>query len=362
MHTKHSISSTMEESDLHPCQKTNNSSPGFDFLGSDLIESILSRLPITSILRAASVCKLWNSIIRSSSFKTLVFDSGLFPSWLFLLGRNTHPLLAFDPESNDWIRFSTETGLSRDSFIASSAFIFSPSPEKFSFRPVFDGRLCQTSPLTFPRCNPLIGVYYGPDFSKQARFIVVGGISSLNEEDCLAVEIFSPDENYWELCQPLNEIFQPGNSAQSLCSSLFKGKFFVYDKYSGFISSFDLKRRSWSNPKTLRPPGTLISSLISIQNRLVLAGLCSTYNGGLEFIIWNIDERTLEFSEVAIMPRDLLSRLIDHESAQTLRNLKCAGLGRFVYVFIEEFSGNFPVCVCEMSDSGNGSWRGIPGF
>ncbi|XP_073152568.1 F-box/kelch-repeat protein At3g24760 [Henckelia pumila] len=352
----------MNESDPNPCQKTNNSSPGFDFLGSDLIESILSRLPIASILRAASVCKLWNSTIHSSSLEKLVSDSGSFPSWLFLLGQNNHPLLAFDPESNCWIRFSKETCFSSDSFVASSGFIFSLSLEKFSFRPVFCGRLCQTRPLRFPRRKPLIHVYLEPDFSKQVRFIVVGGISLLNQEDCLAVEIYSPDENYWELCQPLNEIFHPGNSAQSLCSALFKGKFFVYDKYSCFISSFDLIKRSWSNPKTLRPPGTLLSSLISIRDRLVLAGLCSTYNGGLEFIIWNIDDRTLEFSEIAIMPRDLLSFMIDRESGQMFSSLKCAGSGRYVYVFNEEFSGDFPVCVWEMSDSGNGSWRRIPGF
>lgn len=357
---------TMKESDPHPCQNTNtsplNSSSGFAFLGPDLVESILSRLPITSILRATSVCKLWNSIIHSYSFKTQVSDSRLFPSWLFLFGQNNHPLVAFDPESNDWIRFSKETGLSTDSLIASGGFIFSTSLEKFSFRPVFNGRWCQTRPLRFPRCKPLIGVCYEADFLKQARFIVVGGISLLNQQDCLAVEIYNPDQNYWELCQPLNEIFQPGNSAQSLCSALFEEKFFVYDKYSCFISSFDMKERSWSNPKTLRPPGTLVSSLISVQNRLILAGLCTTYNDGLEFNLWNIDDVTLEFREIAIMPQDLLSCLIDHESGQKFSSLKSAGSDRFLYIFNEELSGDFPVCICEMSNSGNCSWRRTPGF
>ncbi|KAI3449873.1 hypothetical protein Pfo_006538 [Paulownia fortunei] len=363
----------MEESDFHSfqSQKTSSitdSSSNWDFLGPDLTELILSYLPITSIVRAASVCKLWNSVVRSCSFKTRVSDSRRLP-WFFLCGQNksfsnnNYQVFAFDPESDYWIKLPDTTLLSKDSFTVSSGFFFTTCSGIFSFKPVLNGTWRQTSPFRFSRCNPLIGVYNEPDCSKPARFIVVGGIRFVDAledvEGCLAVDIYNPHHDSWDLCPPLPEIFRPGNSSQLLCSVLFKGKFYVLGIYSSFISSFDLKKRFWSNVQTLRPPGVLYSYLISCQDRLVLAGLCSV-NDELEFNLWRIDERTLEFSEIGIMPPDLLSSFLDSEGDQKFGSLKCVGSGNLVYVFNEERRWNRPACVCEISNSGKCSWRRVP--
>ncbi|KAK4419473.1 F-box/kelch-repeat protein [Sesamum alatum] len=307
----------------------------WDFLGPDLTELILAHLPIPSVIQASVVCKLWNSIINSSSFKTRVSDSRR-PPWFFLCGKNKsfpnrNQVFAFDPESDSWIKLTKTTLLSKDSLADSYGF-FSTCPGKFSFRPVFNVK------------------------TKSARLVVVGGIRS---DDILAVEIYSPHQDCWELCPHLPEIFGPGNSSKLLCSALFRGKFYVLSIYSSFISSFDLEKRCWSNAQTLRPPGTLFSYLISCQDRLVLAGLCSV-NRELEFNLWRVDEKTLEFSEIGIMPPDLLSIFIDSDNNLQFTGLKCVGSGNFIYVFKEESPWNCPVCVCEISNSGKCSWRRVP--
>lgn len=366
---------TMEESD-HSCsslsQKTNSisdsSKSSLDFLGPDLTELILSYLPIPSIVRAASVCKLWNSIFHSHSFKTRVSDSRRLP-WFFLCVQNkgfsnNNQVYAFDPESNCWLKLPCTTLRSKDSFAASNGFYFTTCSDKFSFKPVLNGTWRQTSHLRFARCNPLIGVYNEPHCSIPTRFIVVGGIRSggalVDVEGCLAVEIYNPHHDSWELCPPLPEIFNPGNSSQLLCSAIFNGKFYVLSIYSSFISSLDLKRRFWSNVKTLRPSGVLFSYLISCQDRLVLAGLCSV-NDDVEFNLWGIDERTLEFTEIGVMPRDMHSSFFDNARDQKFASLKCVGSGNLVYVFNDEHSSNGPAaCVCEISSSGKCSWRRVP--
>ncbi|KAK4407321.1 F-box/kelch-repeat protein [Sesamum angolense] len=326
----------MDESDPHSSlpQKTVSN---WDSLGQDLTELILACLPIPSVIQASAVCKLWNSVINSYSFKTRVSDSRR-PPWLFLCGQNKSFLnrnqaFAFDPESDSWIKLPIIALLSKDLLAASNGFFFSTCPGKFSFKPVFNGMWRQTSTEMYKALADVQG--------------------------CLAVEIYNSHRDSWELCPPLPEIFRPGNSSKLLCSSLFRGKLYVLSIYSGFISSFDLEERFWSNVQTLRPPGTLFSYLISCQDLLVLAGLCSI-NGDLEFNLWRIDEKTLEFSEIAIMPPDLLSMFIDSNENLKFTSLKCTGSRNFIYVFKEERPWDCPVCVCEMSKSGKCSWRRVP--
>jgi len=95
--------------------------------------------------------------------------------------------------------------------------------------------------------------------------------------------------------------------------------------YSCFISSFDLEKRVWTLAQTLRPPGVILSFLISCQDRLVLAGTCNS-SLGPSFNLWRIDERTMEFSEIAIMPQDLLYSLFDSDEDDKFASLKCVGL------------------------------------
>ncbi|KAK4492433.1 hypothetical protein RD792_003241 [Penstemon davidsonii] len=203
-------------------------------------------------------------------------------------------------------------------------------------------------------CDSVVGVYNDPDCSENSRFIIVGAIG---KGGCL--DLYNPQMDSWEICPPLPEIFRPGNSLKSLSSALFRGKFYVFGIHSSFISCFDLKKRSWSSVQTLRPPGVMFSYLISCGDRLVLAGVCSV-NDEPEFILWRIDETTLEFREIGIMPQELLSCFFGSEGEWRFGSLKCVGMGNIVYVFSEERNRNYTACFCEITSSGKCRWRKVP--
>ncbi|KAI3411666.1 uncharacterized protein J3R85_017707 [Psidium guajava] len=347
-------------SDSPPSLTTINS------LSTDLIGLILSLLPVPSLLRASSVCKLWRCIVSSSGFQPNPCSSS---PWFFLYGiHNTSPRnnqsFAFDPLSDSWFRLPIHTH--RDdpcfSFIASSGFLFTTTPT-FSFTRVFRNSWRATSPLHFSRINPLLAVF-GDDPGPGLRFVVVGGdgfIGNLVDiEDRLAVEIYDPRSGRWDLCPPLPADFRPGNSSQSLSSALFRGRFYVFGIYSCFVSCFDLRNRAWSDVQTLRPPGVLFSFLIACRDRLVLAGMCVGPSGP-SFNLWQIDETSMEFREIAIMPSNLLNGLVDSEEEDKFASLKCVGSGDMIYVFSEEYHKKYPACVCEIgSDYGSCSWRRLP--
>ncbi|KAL7201035.1 hypothetical protein ACSBR1_032858 [Camellia fascicularis] len=342
----------------------------WDYLSSDLTELILSYLPIRSIVRSAAVCKLWHSIITTSSFSARV--SAAKKPWFFLYGQNNiflknNQAFAFDPEANEWIKLPISLfpfpSSQEESFIGSGGFFFTTTSSKFSYTPILKGVWRETPPLRFSRCNPLVGVYTDHP-SGLSRFIVVGGVRFIGGlvdiEDRLAVEIYTPNSDSWELCPPLPADFRSANSSQWLSSALFKGKFYVFGICSCFVSSFDLNKHFWSEVRTLRPPGVLFSFLVSCQDQLVLAGLCNGPRGP-SFNLWKIDEKTMEFSEIAIMPQDLLYCLFDSDEDDKFASLKCVGLGNLIYMFNEEHHRNYPACVCEISsDSGKCSWRKVP--
>ncbi|KDP26407.1 hypothetical protein JCGZ_17565 [Jatropha curcas] len=337
----------------------------FATLSSDLTELILSHLPIPSLLRASAVCKLWHSLISAPSFRSLPYHHR---PWFFLHGlHNTssknNQSFAFDPSSDSWFRLPPFPILSHD-FIGSNGFLFSTYPSSFFFSPVLKPRWKSTSPLRFSRINPLVGVFFNGTKDSKPQFIVVGGVRFIGNlvdiEERLNVEIYDPNCDTWDLLPPLPADFRSGNSSQTLSSALFKGRFYVFGIYSFFVSFFDLSNLVWSQVQTLRPPGVLFAFLIPFQEMLVLAGMCNG-PGGPSFNLWRIDDKNMEFSEIAIMPNELLYGLVDIEEDDKFASLKCVGMGNLIYVFNEEYHKKYPACICEIiGESGKCSWRRVP--
>ncbi|KAI3667952.1 hypothetical protein L6452_43023 [Arctium lappa] len=362
-------------------KETDSSHNFFNFLSSDLIELILSHLPIRSIIRCSAVCKLWHSITTAPPFSATATRT----PWFFLYGQNNifmknNQAFAFDPDSNEWIKLPASlfpvTISPESSFSGSGGFFFNAAVNNFSFAPILKPSWRETTPLKFSRLNPLVGVIdHGIPSNlnrnngfqsnlNSPKIIVVGGVRFIGGlvdiEDRLAVEIYNPNLDSWDLSPPLPADFRSCNSSQSLSSAQFGGKFYVFGIYSCFVSSFDLNNRVWSEVQTLRPPGVIISFLLSCRDRLVLAGLCNAPLGP-SFNLWRIDESTMEFSEFAIMPRDLLDCLFDRDEDDNFASLKCVGFGDFIFVFNEEHRRNYPACVCEIgSGSDKCSWRRAP--
>ncbi|OIW07573.1 hypothetical protein TanjilG_08460 [Lupinus angustifolius] len=339
-------------------------------LSSDLIELILSFLPISTLIKSSIVCKLWHSIISSFSFSTTTTTNHHHKPWFFLHGihnisSKNNQSFAFDPTSNSWFQltpFLTTTpnqnqNQPNTSFIGTNGFFFITAP-MFCYTTIMHPSWHATKPLHFPRINPLIGVF------NDGFVVVVGGVKFIGNlvdiEEPLDVEIYDPSLGSWKLCPPLPGDFRSGNSSSSLSSALFKKKFYVFGIYSCFVSSFDLEKHVWSDVHTLRPHGVVFSFLVSCRKQLVLAGICNLRNGSC-FNLWKIDDRTMEFNEIGTMPHDLLYDLFDGDEDDKFASLKCVGLGDLIYVFNEDYHRVYPACVCEIDDeSGKCSWRKVP--
>ncbi|KAI4354423.1 hypothetical protein L6164_003285 [Bauhinia variegata] len=194
---------------------------------------------------------------------------------------------------------------------------------------------------------------------------MVGGVRFIGNlvdiGDRLDVEIYDPRFDSWELGPPLPADFRSGDSSLSLSSALFGGRFYVFGVYSCFVSSFDMRERVWSEVQTLRPPGVVFSFLIACWKGLVLAGICNTHLGS-SFILWKVDEKTMEFREIAIMPQDLLYSLFDSDEDDKFASLKCVGLGDLIYVFNEEYHKLLFNCFTAYNSGSTTSSSSLRGF
>ncbi|XP_051118882.1 F-box/kelch-repeat protein At3g24760 [Andrographis paniculata] len=297
---------------------------GWDILGPDLTELILSHLSdIPAVLRSAAVCKQWNSIIHSHSFKTLF--SRRRRRWLFLSDDN-HAACAFDPDSDRWITLPSP--------IAPSNF-----PAKLD--PPFSMR------------HRVMETYTEPGCPNTVRIILAGG-----GDDGLAAEIYTAEFNSSEKLAPLPGIFRPANG--TLSSAIHNQKFYVLISRQGFLSSFDFRTRRWSAVRTVKPAGAVMTRLISgDQDRLILAGLCCL-NGAMEFNLWRIDEESLEYREIAAMPEESVSELlIRKDSIWGEERLRFAG-GRNVVYAMETVRGE--ICEIRWRPGKWCRWRKIPRF
>jgi hypothetical protein len=90
-------------------------------LKDEVIEIILSSLPILDLLNAALVCKEWRSIIASSPLlRAVSYSIHASKPWLFVLGQTRSPLSAknrvigFDPLAWRWNRIGLSTSNCKD--------------------------------------------------------------------------------------------------------------------------------------------------------------------------------------------------------------------------------------------------------
>jgi F-box domain len=257
----------------------------WDRLSFDLTELILSYLPIRSLICSSAVCLQWRAAASSSAS----LHRRRRRPWFFLFGLNNvvsrlDQSFGFDPETSTWAQLPPPHP---DCFSGAGGFSFAASScSRFAYSPLLTGgthptwRL--TKPLTFPRCNPLVAVF------DENRFVMVGGaryIGGLVDlEDRLAVEIYNPAAQGWEVGPPLPVDFRSGgSSSQWLSAALLPERkvLYVFGIYSCHVATFDLSRRVWTGGVgTLQPHGTLFAFLLAGPgDSLLLAGLCTVEQG-----------------------------------------------------------------------------------
>ncbi|GAB2280487.1 hypothetical protein Dimus_015113 [Dionaea muscipula] len=309
-----------------------------DPIHGDVLEVLLSHVPLIDLVPACLVSKSWNDAVSSS----LSLLNPIKP-WLLI---HTHSLLspssssssthAFDPRSRSWVRINhrhQSIPCSSD-LISSSDFLYALTPSKLSF---------STDPLhlTWRNVDPPRTWRVDPLVALVGSHIVVAGGGSEYEDDPLAVEVYdlerSPGAGRWEACQSMPMILKDSAARTWLSVAANSERMFVTEKASGMTYRFSPESKVWDGPYDLSPDPRVFFSTVGFTGRdMVLAGLIGHAHDVRGLKLWRVTaEMKLREPPIGEVPAELIEELKggDDDELSSLSSIAISSTEDFVYIY-----------------------------
>lgn len=309
----------------------------------DMLEAILSHVPMIDLVPASHVSRSWNRAVSSS----LRHFNRLKP-WLIIHTQSSRSpysttTRAYDPRSRVWIDIN-QNPIHYVSALRSShsnlLYMLSPSKLSFSFDPLHLAWYHAEAPLVW-RTDPIVAVV-GP------RIVVAGGTCDF-EEDPLAVEIYDVVSRKWTMSESMPAVLKDSSASTWLSIATDDRILFVSEKHTGVTHSFDPETMNWHGPYNLRPDPRIFYSVIGFSDdRLILIGLIGDVEQVEGVKLWKVDCESFDCEEIGEMPVEFVKKL-ESETFQ-LSSIGVCMAGNTVYIYnpmeVEE------VFICEFVNGG----------
>ncbi|PIN18985.1 hypothetical protein CDL12_08336 [Handroanthus impetiginosus] len=316
----------------------------------DLLETVLSHVPLVDLVSASHVSKSWCNAVSSS----LRHHNQPRP-WLIIHTQGTRSpyattTQAYDPRSNVWIKVSRPPIKYISSLQSShSNFVYMLSPSRFSFS--FD-------PLNFNwyHVDPPLVWRSDPIVARVGQSVVIAGGGCDFEDDPLAVEIYDLSTKVWHTCDSMPGSLRDVGASTWLSITATNEKLIVTDKESGVTHWFDPDIRSWSKPFNLGTGQATSSYNIGCTNNgLILIALCRIQNVD-RVKVWRVDGEDFECEEIGEMPLEYVEKLRSESFGNCSINIRVEG--NIVYVYNNAWDVE-EVVACELHAGGRCMWWSV---
>ncbi|KAI3728319.1 hypothetical protein L6452_16953 [Arctium lappa] len=316
----------------------------------DVLEAILSHVPLIRLLPASRVSKSWNAAVSSA----LRVSNNTKP-WLIIHTQNSrypYPTTthAYDPDSNAWIQIlhpSIDYVSTLRSSHSNLLYMLSPSKLSLSFDPLHLTWHHAAGPKV-SRIDPVVAVV--------GRHVVVAGGAYDFEDDPLAVEVYDLRSQRWTKSDPMPESFTESASSLWISVACTDSHLFVMEKGSGVTHSFNPVNDSWSGPYDLRPDHRVFYSVIGFSDdKLVVIGMLGDAEDVDGIKLWEVNRDSFEFEEIGEMPASLVEDLKRRDLEVSSIDVSMAGKMAYIYVS----SRPEEVIVCEFMDGGGCRWWSV---
>ncbi|CAK8561987.1 unnamed protein product [Lathyrus sativus] len=318
----------------------------------DILEAILSHVPLIYLLPASHVSNHWNSAVSSS----LRHVNPVKP-WLTVHTQNhrtPHVIksYAYDPRSLTWIEIHAPQ-INHTSALRSShsTLLYTLSPKEFTSVDSLHLEWNHAPPPRVWRVDPVV--------AQVGNCIVVAGGACDFEDDPLAVETYDIDSRIWMRCESMPEMMKD-TTASTWLSVAVAGEFmYVTEKNSGMMYSFDCKTMTWQGPYNLRREESVFFSVTgTVRDRLVVVGIVGDAENVKGVKIWEVKkEFGFETMELCAMPKEMVEKLRGESESELLNSIELVCIGDFVYVYNP--SEPEEMVVCEVFNGGGCEWRSV---
>ncbi|KAJ7953587.1 F-box/kelch-repeat protein [Quillaja saponaria] len=295
----------------------------------DILQAILSHVPMIDLVPASQVSKSWLQAVYSSLHQT-----NTIKPWLMVHTQaNTSPYVttthAYDPRSQVWIEIR-QPSVNYVSTLQSShstlLFMLSPRKLAFSLDPLHL-TWHQAEPPRVWRQNPIIALV--------DQFLVVAGGACDFEDDPLVVEIYDLNSRTWDTCESIPSILRDSPSSTWLSVAVKEHRMHVTEKKTGVTFSFEPKTKIWYGPYDLLSDHSVYSCVIGSlnNNRLIMAGVMGDAENVKSVKLWELrgelelTRKELEFGE---MPKEMVE-ILKGESCW-VPSIAMSSMGDFAYI------------------------------
>lgn len=303
----------------------------------DVLELILSHVPLTDLVLASHVSKSWNRAVSSS----LRHFNAPKP-WLLVHTQTSRPPYAttshaYDPRSNAWIQInrpSINYVSALRSFHSDLLYMLSPWKFSFSFDPLHLTWHHAAAPLVW-RTDPIVAVV-------GHRVVVAGGTCGF-EDELLAVEIYDIQSRTWRTCESMPSVLKDSAASTWISVAVYDRKLFVCENHSGVTYTFDPETSTWLGPYDLRPDPRLFYSVIGFADeRLIIVGLMGDSENVEGVKLWGVNSESFECEEIGEMPLLLIEKL--KSEVFQISSIGVCMAGNFVYIHNPMQVGELFVC------------------
>lgn len=304
---------------------------GVDIHG-DMLEAILSHVPLIHLLPASHVSKSWNRAVSSS----LSHLNPIKP-WLLVYTQSpraphvitTH---AYDPRSRAWLQIRDSTFKPFSAVRSSHStllYMLSPTAFAFSFDPLHltwnhapASRVWRTDPVV-----ALVG----------HKVVVAGGACDF-EDDPLAVEMFDLRTQAWVACKSMPEMLKGSSSSTWLSVAVVGERILVTEKTSGATYGFNPSTDEWEGPYDVRSEESVYSVATgSVKGRFVVAGAVGEGEEMKGVKLWEVrgelgKGREYWMEEIGEMPKEMVEKMKGEEGYSAAPSITMTTVGDYVYI------------------------------
>lgn len=318
----------------------------------DILQVILSHVPLIDLVHASHVSKYWNISVYSSlhHFNTI-------KPWLTVYSQSTRSPYSttthvYDPRSHLWFQIH-QPSFKYISALRSShstlLYMLSPSNFAFSLDPL---------KLTWHQADPPQVWRNDPIVAHVGHHIIVAGGACDFEDDPLAVELYDLNTRKWVTCKSMPTILKDSAASTWLSIAVDHTRMYITEKSSGITYSFDPKSKTWNGPFDLCPDhGTVFSSMIGFANdRLIMVGLLGNVEDMKGVKMWEMSGELMEYKEIGMVPKRLVEKLNGDGTSMSL--IEMTAMDNFVYLHNQCNPGEMIQCEmvkgeCRWSSIGN---------
>ncbi|XP_059446875.1 F-box/kelch-repeat protein At1g23390-like [Corylus avellana] len=273
-------------------------------LHADILEAILSHVPLIDLAPASRVSGTWKRAVLSSLER---FNK--IKPWLVVHTKSSrHPYKeathAYDPRSHVWVEIQQPTMEHVPALRSSHStllYILSPCRFTFSVDPFHLMWHTADSPIVW-RSDPVVALV-------GHRAVVAGGMCDFGDEP-IPMEIYDLSTRKWDVCNSIPAILVDTAASTCLSVAVDECRMYVMEKSSGVTYFFEPSSKTWRGPYDMQPDKKAFSSLIGfINDRMVVVGLIGDAENVNGVKMWEVKGEMSELREMGKMPKELVGKL-----------------------------------------------------